>query len=120
MYIQVLGVYPIEAPESCHIVELLVGEAESGFDIGAITQETERQPRENWQVPWDEHFLDIEGSMPNEPERDRLLQSEFRVVFFFHFLDLTRPLLSPTGPLPLPPPTSLPERLASLRYELPC
>jgi hypothetical protein len=39
-----------------------------------------------------------------------------RVAFFFHFLRLDRPLLTPAGPILLPPPTPRPDRLRFLTY----
>ena len=121
MHVEILGVHPVRAPEPCHLVELQVRELDAPFEIGSITQAAPGQPRENWQVPWDEHFLNPDGSAPHDPEAPRALPSlpAFRVAFFFHYLDLERPLLSPCGPLTLPPPTPRPHRLAFLRYESP-
>jgi hypothetical protein len=36
-----------------------------------------------------------------------------------HFLDLSRPLRTPFGEIPLPEPTEHPERLAIVEYEEP-
>lgn len=79
------------------------------------------QPKGNWQVPWDEHFLSSDGSAlldEEAPDKAPDLPS-FRVAFFCHYLDLGRPLLVETAAIPLPPPTPRPQRLGFLRYEEP-
>jgi hypothetical protein len=100
-------VYPIAAPEPCHLVEASISGVDPGELLDSITQEVEGQPRESWQAPYDERELEPEGT------------SERRVAFFFHYLDLHRPLLSAAGDLALPAPSPLPARLQSIRYEPP-
>jgi serine/threonine protein kinase len=46
--------------------------------------------------------------------------TEVRIAFFFHFLDLHRPLLTAAGPVQLPAPSPRPARLDFLHYEPPC
>jgi hypothetical protein len=77
---------------------------QSDYDWGAITQEVPGQPEDNWQVPYDEQPLD-------KPENSW--------VFFFHYLDLSRPLITPDGPLELPPVSSVPDHLREIKYEEP-
>ena len=119
--IEVVGVYPVQAPERCHLVELLVHKADVEFDIGSITQEVRGQPKENWQVPWDEHFLEhdkervINSENPDSPPA----QTKFRVVFFFHHLKLSLPLKTALGDIDLPAPSAMPERLEYIQYEQP-
>jgi hypothetical protein len=122
MHLSVVGVHPIPAAEPVHLIEILVTGCDAPFDVGVITQVVAGAPRENWQVPWDEHFLDASGSsvlnaghpaaLPNVPD--------FRVAFFFHHLDLDRPLETPSGPLTLAVQSERPRRLELLRYESPC
>jgi hypothetical protein len=121
MRIEVVGVHPVEASEPCHVIELQVEDAGASFDLAAMTQDLPGEPRDNWQVPWDEQFLEVGGGMPLEPAdwRARAPTGVFRVVFFFHYLDPGRPLLSPAGPLSLPRATPLPPRLAFLKYDSP-
>jgi hypothetical protein len=98
------GVHPVEAPEPCHLIEAELTQGDS-FDWGNVTQEVPGQPRTNWQVPWDERPLD---------------KAETRWVFFFHYLDLERPLLTPESPVELPAETPLPQHLTGIEYESPC
>ena len=116
--VEVVGVYPVpEAPEPCHLVEVIVTDAPE-LDVGEFTQETPRQPPENWQAPWDERFLNAHGDSedPGAAERRR---GSLRLAFFFHYLDADRPLETPFGPVPLPTPTDRPSRLDWLQYEEP-
>jgi hypothetical protein len=77
----------------------------TGSEIGwdSITQPMRNQPRENWQAVYDEQRIGTEGN---------------RWVFFFHYLDLTRPLRTEFGELVLPRPTPMPSRLSSIVYDV--
>jgi len=119
--LRVVGVYPVRAPEPTHLVELAVAGCEHPFDVGVITQEEAGTPRERWQVPWEEHFLDMHGVSllnPQRPDAAPVLR-DFRVVFFFHYLSFDRPLITPVGPLHLRPAEERPARLAFLAYQQP-
>lgn len=122
MQIEVIGVYPIEAPEPCHLVELMIRDGEGELDMCGITQEFEGQPQNNWQVPWDEAWLDSDGeTLVNEEESDKQpSEANLRVAFFFHYLDLSRPFRTPAGPVSIPQPTEAPARLRFMRYQSPC
>ena len=100
----VRGVHEVDAPEPCHLIEAELADG-TNFDWGAFTQEVAGEPQSNWQVPWDERPLD---------------DDKHHWAFFFHYLDLSKPLLTPSGPVTLPAPSGLPEHLASIEYESPC
>jgi hypothetical protein len=74
------------------------------FDWAEVTQEIPHQPKENWQVAYNEEPLDESGR---------------RWAFFFHYLDLKKPLLTPVGEVPLPELTNLPNHLKRIKYEAP-
>jgi hypothetical protein len=117
--LQVLGVHPVEeAPDPCFLVELRVGPGMPPLDLTAITQPTSGLPGNGWQAPVDAHLLDAEGTSGQvlEGGARRAVQPPARLAFFFHFLQLDRPLLTPIGPLLLPAPTPRPARLSFLRY----
>ena len=114
--VEILGIYPVEADEPCHLVELIVRESDRRFDVGAFTQEIPDEPRDDWQVPWDELFLDADG---NSTVADHSWSGDLRIVFFFHYLDQRRPLITPFGDYSLPDETPRPARLAFLEYEPP-
>jgi hypothetical protein len=72
----------------------------------------------------DERVLDARGETvvadcETLDARPDALSGDVRFVFFFHYLDLDQPLLTPYGAAPLPKETSLPERLSALEYEQP-
>jgi hypothetical protein len=123
MKIDVIGAYPVRADEPCHLVELLVRGLNGELPVGDFTQEVEGQPRSNWQVPYDERVLNDAGTaqvgdqFPSSIEGDG---KDLRFAFFFHYLDFSKPLLSPAGPLGLPAETARPSRLRFFKYESPC
>jgi hypothetical protein len=102
MALVIKGVHEVEAPEPCWLLEVEVDD--SDFDWGQVTQEADGQPRDNWQVPWDERPLDSD---------------EHRWAFFFHYLDLKKPLLTSDGPVNLPKPSPRPAHLKEIQYEEP-
>jgi len=99
---RVVGIHPVAADEPVHLVELEIEGNADGFDIGEITQEVPGQPRRNWQAVYGERRI-----------------GQNRWAFFFHYLDTAKPLLSPAGPLALPPESSVPEHLRGIEYEQP-
>lgn len=120
MRIQIVGIYPVQADEHCHLVELLVhGEGEN-LDVGSITQEVVGQPRSNWQVPYLEHVRDPDGQSGGLAPRSPLdVEGKVRIAFFLHCVDPALPLLTPAGDLRLPAPTERPRRLDFIAYEAP-
>ena len=95
----IIGVHPIPAREPCHLMEIELEATDVEFFFGSVTQEQPDQPRDNWQVAYDEQPSpgDATGS---------------RWVFFFHCLVFELPLLTSFGPVELPEPTPLPDRYA--------
>ena len=93
-----------------HLIEVLI-DATHPVDFEEFAQPTPTGPRSDWQAPYDEQYLDASGqTLLDEPLDD----APTRAVFFLHFLDLNRPLLTPAGPRDLPAPTRLPDRLHRL------
>jgi hypothetical protein len=122
MHIEVIGVYPVRAPEPCHLIELWVRALDGELDVGRFTQEIPGRAQANWQVPYDERLLNEHGTASvAEPFPDRVSgKGDLRIAFFFHYLELSRPLSSPAGPLKLPEPSESPSRLRFFEYEPPC
>ena len=104
--VRILGVHPVEADEPVHLIELVVEGNVQDFDIGEVTQEVAGEPRDNWQVPYDERLLE---------ETD----GKVRYAFFFHYLDLDQPLVTPIGDARLPKPTDVPQHLEGIEYDAP-
>lgn len=99
---RVVGIHLIAAKESVHLVELEIEGSTDRFDIGEIAQEVLGQPRSHWQAVYDERQI-----------------GQNRFVLFFQHLDTAKPLLSPAGPLFLPPESSVPEHLQGIEDEQP-
>ena len=122
MTITVLGVYPVEeAEEPSQLIEVLVKEHHGDLNMGEFTQEVPGQPHDNWQVPWDEHILNSEGTsgeLAPFPGPLKVHGSQ-RVAFFLHYLDGSLPLITPDGPVMLPEESARPTRLAFIQYQAP-
>ena len=133
--IQVIGVYkvPIEVtewasegkPHGPHsqdfehlwLLEILIENADREFDQLDYTQANPRVSKAQWQVAYEETFLDPKGIRKQDPALGRPI----RVAFFFHYLDLGKPIRTPFGDVPIPFPTSFPKRLRRVvRYIAPC
>jgi hypothetical protein len=90
--------------KSLYMIEIEINPPDASFDWCAITQPVPGRPRSDWQVPYDERPVD---------------QKPGRWAFFFHFLDLDRPLQTPIGDMQLPRATSRPSYLLNFEYESP-
>jgi hypothetical protein len=123
MRIEVIGVYPVRADEPCHLIELWVRDLKGEQPVADFTQEVGGQPRDNWQVPYDERVLNDAGTAQVGEESPPSIEADgkdLRLAFFFHYLDLSKPLLTPAGPLKLPAVSKRPSRLKFVKYESPC
>ena len=120
--VDIVGVYPVRGPEPCHLIELVIHDSEGEINIADFTQEVAGEPRDNWQVPYMENILNSDGTailaddvtISQKPE---LWRGDVRLVFFFHYLDPQQPLKTPFGEMPVPQPTSRPDRLKIVQYE---
>ena len=121
MEIKIIGNYKVESDEPCHLLELEIRNPTDGFDLGSITQEISDEDIDNWQVPYDEHYLNIEGEKPIDPDYpDEMPNSDMlRVAFYFHYLDINKPLRTPAGDVKIIKETKRPDRLNFMVYEPP-
>ena len=102
--IEVRGVHPVEAREPVHLLDVAVSGDFEDVDWGSITQEDPSMTRDNWQVVY------------NEQENGVFPDGRVRAVFFFHYLDLSRPLETAYGQVDLPTATPLPRELSGVEY----
>lgn len=119
---RIVGVHPVEGADGCYLIESIITDSTAQPDFGQITQPNQDRDRSNWQVAYDEKMLDDDG----ESVLADLFLTRFegwpdraRVSFFFHDLDVERPLDTPYGDATVPPPTPRPARLKMLVYEAP-
>ena len=113
---QLFGVYPINDTPDVHLFELLIHVAPKDVNVSAFTQKDESLPQDSWQVTYNEHFLNEDGTniVGTFLNQNRLTGTETRLVFFLYFVDFNKPLSSQYGDLVLPTPSSMPERLAKI------
>ena len=117
MKIEILGVHPVESEVPCHLIEIVVEGHGEALDLIKLTQRNETLDRRHWQVPYDECLLSEDGTAAEEYARSPIeLQGRLRLAFFFHCLDLDRPLETPIGEVRLPPSATRPERLSFIQY----
>lgn len=104
--VRIVGIHPVPSDEPVHLIEIeLTGDVDA-LDFGEITQEQTDQPRENWQVVYDEREVGRgDGCV--------------RFAFFFHYLDLEKPLRTPFGAVSLPAESPIPRHLQNIEYEQP-
>ena len=123
--VEVIGLHLVDANEPCHLVELIVHDSTGPFDVGEFTQQMSDRSRDDWQVPWDEKILSSSGSeiavdaWDIRDQESPYWVGDVRVAFFFHYLDLDRPLITPFGEVSIPAATTRPERLDFMEYEAP-
>ena len=101
--LEIIGVHPIEADEPCYLIEIAVTDPDDRFDWNEVTQEDPAQPHDNWQVAWDEQLV-------------AAAEGRSRYVFFFHYLEMSRPLRTSFGEVVLPEPTPAPAHLQGIEY----
>jgi hypothetical protein len=104
--VRIIGLHPVPADMPVHLIELELGGDIHAFNFGEVTQELPTQPRENWQVAYHEREVGRDGN-------------RVRFAFFFHYLDLAKPLLTPFGTVWLPAESGVPQHLQFVKYEQP-
>lgn len=99
MSIRVVGVHLIDSPQPCHLLEVEADSIED-WNWRDVTQVCDL-PRSNWQVAYDEQATSPDGK---------------RWAFFFHYLDFSKKLQTPAGPVDLPEPSPRPSHLSHIEY----
>ena len=122
--VEIIGVYPVQAEEPCHAIELWVRGVTRPFSFGDFKQKALGKPKTMWQCAWLEHILSADGSkiLAREAEassKRELFQGDLRVMFFIHYLHPGRSLITPFGEVDLPTPAPLPGRLSIVQYDQP-
>ena len=120
--IDLIGVYSVDGQKDVHLIELSVRAKYSDINIGEFTQKQDGVDRLSWQTPWDEKYLNDEGTIIigdwiNTPKD---FTDITRIAFFLHFLDIGKPLATPFGDIKLKRPEAMPNRLTLIiKYERP-
>ena len=109
------GIYTVEGKPDVHLIELSIDHPPEAVDMAKITQEVEGVTNGSWQSPWDEKYLDERGeAVIGDWIELPTGQTQTRLLFFFHFLNFDKPLLTPFGELRLTSPSTMPARLKDL------
>lgn len=106
--IEIIGVHPIVARAPVHLIRFATTNEFETIYWRAFTQANPALERDFWQAAYDEQQL------------ANLSDGRVQAVFFFHYLDITRPLMTPAGPIELPESSPLPPELQHIHYEDPC
>lgn len=105
----------MEQLESVVLIEVEVLNRDSRFDVGDFTQELNNVPRDSWQAPWDEVYLnDYGASLLSKRGSRPPKEGDLRLAFYLHFWDPTKPLLSSYGEIKAPQVTEMSPRLKRL------
>lgn len=107
MRIEILGNYRIGI-EPWRLIELQASDLKGPLKFDDFALPVPGQQRSNWQVPWDERVI-AEGEHG----------SDVRACFFL-FVESDEPLLTPAGPVVLPPASERPPHLDFIQFEEPC
>lgn len=113
---QIIGVYRYLENEPIYLIEMMITESPSKVDLAKFLQKDDCLPMSDWQVAYDEHFLnndgtEIIGDFFNQAE---LNEGNTRVVFFMYIEDIKKPLLTPYGEMSFLETENLPQRLARI------
>ncbi|TGM61980.1 hypothetical protein [Leptospira meyeri] len=123
MDFKIIGVYEIKNVSDCNLIEIQIKDSKIPLDLLLVTQSLENIDKSSWQVPYNEYLLDLTGekilSKEWENIQDEKLIGSFRIVFFFHFLNINKPLSTQFGDFDLPQITNVPDRLKNISYNNP-
>ena len=62
MSVAIIGVYPFPESPDVDLIEVEIDRPPSSVDVAAFTQEEPDVDRANWQVPYDERYLSLDGT----------------------------------------------------------
>jgi len=115
----IVGVYSVLDNTDVKLIEIIIEEQIDDFDPSSLTQQGKSKDKLDWQTAYNEKYLNLEGiEIIGDDFNLPIGLTKFRLVFFFHFLDLNKPLISQYGLIKLVEESELPERLKNIiKYE---
>lgn len=120
--VEIIGAYYVDGHPDLSLLELIVHKPFNQINIIEFTQEIERQHFDNWQVPFNEKYLDLQGEniIGDDLVTPTELSRSCRLTFFIYFMDYDKPMITPFGKINLPAKTVAPERITRIvRFEEP-
>ena len=117
--VRLLGVYPVPEKKNIYLIELWIDAPPRQVELSQFYSCDPRLKRSDWQVPYDEHYLDSEGTsvLGDFLDRDTVPGDETRLAFFLYTEDRSIPLTTPWGDILLSQTMPLPARLRRIVYE---
>lgn len=114
--VKLIGLYSVSENPDVTLLELVINKKANEIDIAEFTQEIENEPRLNWQAPFGEKYLSIDGEIiiGDDFYLPEFLTNTTRLTFFLYFLDLQKPLMTPFGKLQLTQKQEQPNRIKNL------
>lgn len=116
--IRLIGVYPVAEAENTYLIELWICVPPLQVDLSRFYQQDPRQKETDWQVPYDERYLNSEGTevLGDFFSRDPIPGDETRLAFFLYTENRNLPLNTPWGEISLIETKPLPKRLQILVF----
>lgn len=119
------GVYEVEAPAPCHIVDMTIEGATPEVErLKGILYHVVVDHQRTQQAPFGEFYLserdgDILGDYRYGWDHPEIWHHNVRVAFLMHFLEPGRHITTPYGKVIVPEVRVRPKRLASIAYTSP-
>jgi len=116
LLVKLIGLYSVDENPDVTLVELMISRKADEIQIGEFTQEIQNEPPLNWQAPFAEKYLSLDGEkiIGDDFDLPEILTDTTRLTFFIYFLDPSKPLLTPFGPLQLTQKQVQPKRIKDL------
>ena len=116
--IRLIGVYPVSEAENTYLIELWICVPPRQVDLSRFYQQDPQQKETDWQVPYDERYLNSGGTemLGDFFSRETIPGEETRLVFFLYTEDRGLPLITPWGEISLSETKPMPERLQNLEF----
>jgi hypothetical protein len=113
---QLIGIYQVKSMPDVSLIEIKINIPASEVNVSSFTQQDDSISKEDWQVAYDEHFLNGDGTkvIGTFIDHSNLVAAEARIAFFMYFVDVSKPLISQYGEIFLSAPIQIPERLAKI------
>lgn len=113
---KLIGIYNVSSHDDINLIEMEFNCKPSSLDLMQITQENTSLPKSEWQVPYEEKYLNDVGDtvIGDMYSCDDIDADKTRVCFFMFYVDWSKPLITPYGKISLPKPTNMPVRLSSI------
>lgn len=117
---EIMGLYSVPNERDVYLLEFQILDKPSVIDVSEFMQIDQSVNESDWQVAYDEHYLNQDGTIiiGDYFNRKEIMGETTRLVFYMYLEDLSLPLRTPYGEISLPAPSDIPNRLTSiLDYE---